>query len=125
MIGHNIRFKGVIWKIIPKLFLLLLLSGALWNCTGCGLLSCILTSEGRALACKVESCGTQFNQISTSSSEYISVSPYRLLRMTELLFEELFIRESDRIDVHSLKHGLLSRKVSQYKDACIFPRDNF
>ena len=22
MMGHNIRFKGLIWKIIPKLFLL-------------------------------------------------------------------------------------------------------
>ena len=25
MMGHNIHFKGVIWKIIPKLFLLPLL----------------------------------------------------------------------------------------------------
>ena len=28
MIGLNIRFKGVIWKVIPKLSLLLLLA---WN----------------------------------------------------------------------------------------------
>ena len=34
MMGHNIRFKAVIWKIIPRLFLLPFISGALAKYTG-------------------------------------------------------------------------------------------
>ena len=49
MMGHNIHFDGVIWKIIPKLSLLPLLFGALKNDTVAENLVSIVT-------CRICSC---------------------------------------------------------------------
>ena len=49
MLGLNIHFKGVLWEIIPKLFLYPFLSGALIQCDslGCGVLPVCALVENR------------------------------------------------------------------------------